>query len=189
MPSGEVAVTALLAEYEALRAEINRRSQAQQTLAVLCITASGAIASFALSRNLVPVLLLQPMLGACLGLLYADHGNSIHNIGRYLHDHTAARVDSLTRSKGLLAWERRGARDAATSRAVWLLPHAMIFMVSGVLALMLAFRPVWVRYPPTTGALRLTQMQSRILFVVDAVMVMACTAAFLFVFRRRNVKP
>jgi hypothetical protein len=74
-----------LAEYVALRQEIQNRSGPQQTLVGLNVTAIGTIGVIALTRRISPaVLLALPPICVTLGFLWMDHDRVIHDLGRYL---------------------------------------------------------------------------------------------------------
>ncbi len=68
MTTGDV-LTVVLAEYSALRAEVDRRSQAQQTLLNLAIALTGAVFAYAIANESLPVLLLQPIVAGSRGVV------------------------------------------------------------------------------------------------------------------------
>jgi hypothetical protein len=136
MATGDAAVTVLLAEYNALRAEIDRRSQAQQTLSNLALTLSGALVAYAIAHDSVVVLVLQPIVASALGLLYADHSLAIRRASRYLDRHLAVTLARLTKEPDLLLWE--GLVQSTRTRAwrpFWLLPPLLVFVGSSVAVL------------------------------------------------------
>jgi hypothetical protein len=76
-----------LAEYAALREEIQSRSGLQQTLIGVNITAIGALGGVVLSTETPPsALLLLPPICSTLGFLWLDHHGTIMQIGRYIGD-------------------------------------------------------------------------------------------------------
>ena len=76
---------ARLAEYATQRTEIGWRTQAQQTLLGLNVTAAGLVGSAALSGDgRRPLLLLLPYLCTALGMAWLDHGRSIASTARYI---------------------------------------------------------------------------------------------------------
>jgi hypothetical protein len=117
-PGGHVdratAVTVALAEFAGLREEITSRSTAQHTLMNLNLTAVGVVGGTVLSQHASPLLLLLlPVVGSALGILFFDHASWIENLGRYI----AATIQPIVAAAGgdrrLLSWEsdyRRGTR-------------------------------------------------------------------------------
>jgi hypothetical protein len=74
-----------LAEYAALRQEIQNRSGLQQTLLGLNVTAIAAIGGLVLSRRVSPaILLVLPPIVLTLGFLWVDHDRVIHDLARYI---------------------------------------------------------------------------------------------------------
>jgi hypothetical protein len=108
------AVTVALAEFAGLREEITSRSTAQHTLMNLNLTAVGVVGGTVLSQHASPLLLLLlPVVGSALGILFFDHASWIENLGRYI----AATIQPIVAAAGgdrrLLSWEtdyRRGTR-------------------------------------------------------------------------------
>jgi hypothetical protein len=86
-----IQMNALVAEFNAVRAEILFRATSQGTLMQINITAAGAIASFALAgsgnlRMLIIISILSPL----LGMLWIDHHNSIAKLGGYIKERIKA---------------------------------------------------------------------------------------------------
>jgi hypothetical protein len=76
---------ARLAEYTALRAEIQRRSTTQQALVALNLAASATIAGAVVASRLDDeFLLVLPLVSSVLGLLWLDHARNIELIGSYI---------------------------------------------------------------------------------------------------------
>lgn len=76
-----------LAEFEALRKEIENRSNAQHQLITLNLTAIGTFLGFVLSsRADLKLLLLLPILAPAIGLLYLDHAVVIGLMGSYIQN-------------------------------------------------------------------------------------------------------
>lgn len=81
----EAPIEVCLAEYAALRLEIQNRSGLQQTLISLNVTAIAAIGGLVLSRHVSPaILLVLPPIAVTLGFLWVAHDHVIHDLGRYL---------------------------------------------------------------------------------------------------------
>lgn len=102
--SDSVVLQVALAEFSALRAEISKRSEAQNSLLSLNITALGTVGGFVLSQKAdIKLLLLLPILSPVLGMLYLDHGTNIANIGRYIDERIKPIFSDLTRGSSQIA--------------------------------------------------------------------------------------
>jgi hypothetical protein len=74
-----------LAEFSALREEIQRRSTAQQAILALNVTAIGSIAGLALTEDGAgAVLSVLPLVSSILGLVWIDHARNIEAIADYI---------------------------------------------------------------------------------------------------------
>jgi hypothetical protein len=77
----------ILAEFSALRQEIEQRSNAQLALVTLNLTAVGAIGSFAIPKSeYSDLLILLAFICPSIGMLWVDHAFTIENIGDYIRD-------------------------------------------------------------------------------------------------------
>jgi hypothetical protein len=96
----------LLAEFKALRDEINQRATYCHTIININVIASGTVASFALGGDdRLNLLLILPILGPVLGLLWLDHSWAIRGMGDYIAG-LAVRVNVEAAGDGtLLGWE------------------------------------------------------------------------------------
>lgn len=86
--SPEASDEARLNEFQALRKEIDRRSDAQDKLLALLVTASAAIIGLLIKNDGLEArfaLVLATMAGA-LGVLWVDHARNIGMIGQYIRD-------------------------------------------------------------------------------------------------------
>jgi hypothetical protein len=90
-----------LAEFVALRQEIDRRSTMQHNLFALQLTASAVIFSFALSRHgWSGFLLIIPISTFMLSARYVDQMYDIQNAASYIRDELSEKVP------GKLGWEK-----------------------------------------------------------------------------------
>lgn len=90
----------MLAEYSALRSEVDRRANIQWNVLALQITSAGVIASLAISRPAdIALLLVIPLLSYMLGSRYILHDYHLKLISRYIRDSLSGRL------QGNLAWE------------------------------------------------------------------------------------
>jgi hypothetical protein len=80
-----VIMSALLAEFNAVRAEIIFRATSQATLMQLNITAAGTVAVFALADEARALtMIIIPILSPILGILWLDHDATIIKLGRFI---------------------------------------------------------------------------------------------------------
>lgn len=114
MADPSVAVSVVLAEFAALRAEIDRRSTAQHALIGLMLTVASAVSGTVLLHGeLVHLLLAVPFVAGAFGMLFIDHHWMICTIGRYIGGELHPVIRELAASgksdldARLLAWEER----------------------------------------------------------------------------------
>jgi hypothetical protein len=80
-----VIMTALVAEFNAMRAEILFRATSQATLMQLNITAAGTVAFFALADGTrAMTMIIVPILSPIFGILWLDHDATILKLGRFI---------------------------------------------------------------------------------------------------------
>jgi hypothetical protein len=80
-----VAMNALIAEFNAIRAEIIFRATSQSTLMQINITAAGTIAVFALANDrYILAMIIIPILSPVLGILWLDHDATIMKLGGFI---------------------------------------------------------------------------------------------------------
>lgn len=90
----------MLAEYAALRAEVDRRATVQWNVLALQLTSTGVIASLAISHTAeIGLLLVIPLSSYMLGSRYILHDFHLKLISRYIRDSLSGRLG------GNLAWE------------------------------------------------------------------------------------
>ncbi len=126
----------LLAEYAAVNQEIGRRSDAQQPLLALSITALAAIASVVVSRSSArPAVLLIPLVTATCGLLWLDHAKTIRTKGKYIGGQLrSAIVAELPDPDCLLQNEDLTRREELNLTARILANTSMLFFAASSLA-------------------------------------------------------
>lgn len=96
----------VLAEYNALRAEIQNRSNIQSTLLQLHLTALTLILGGALSEKLGPwIIFLIPFESTIFGLWWLDHSLVIMEIGTYIRESVEPRVSELLNVERAMYWE------------------------------------------------------------------------------------
>lgn len=95
-----VASQIMLAEYTALRTEVDRRATVQWNVLALQLTSTGVIASLAISHTSeIALLLVIPLSSYMLGSRYILHDFHLKLISRYIRDSLSGRLG------GHLAWE------------------------------------------------------------------------------------
>ncbi len=120
-PEVQLGDQVMLAEYGALRTEVDRRANTQWNILALQVTSTGVIASLALSHvSDIALLLIIPLSSYMLGSRYVLHDYHIKLINRYIRDSLSSRLG------GHLAWENwkisQIAPDIQPQR--WLTPTA-----------------------------------------------------------------
>lgn len=185
MAKGDLTGTALIAEYNSLRTEIDRRSQAQQTLSNLALTLTGATVAYALANDAIVVLLLQPIIASALGMLYADHGKAIRRAGRYVELHLAPALTDLADDARVLLWEKVAhSGGTGMTRLSWFVPPLLVFVGSslGVLVAALPAR-VFDRVARDSNLLQVPLPAVGLLWLAGLLMVLLAAWAFRSSFR------
>jgi len=96
----QIASQVMLAEYAALRTEVDRRASVQWNVLALQLTSAGVIASLAISHvSDIALLLVIPLSSYMLGSRYILHDFHLKLISRYVRDSLSGRLG------GHLAWE------------------------------------------------------------------------------------
>jgi hypothetical protein len=122
-PDAEAQVPAqiMLAEYAALRTEVDRRATIQWNVLALQLTSASVIASLAISHaSGAALLLVIPLSSYMLGSRYILHDFHLKLISRYIRDSLSERL------QGHLAWEnwKTSQLTADTGPQGWLTPTA-----------------------------------------------------------------
>ena len=97
--SADKAVDVVLAEFSALRAEINSRASYQQQITYWLLIITGTLVTIAINQQEILLLLMCPILTLFLAIRYADHGAQIARIGDYIERRLEHRLNEL-------GWER-----------------------------------------------------------------------------------
>lgn len=131
--TGDVDPAGVIAEFNALRAEISQRSTAQ----LACLTASlasGGLAFTTLADGATTTILLPSILSPCFGLLWVDHASQIFNIAKYIKKDLALQHRTIP-----LKWEAFANRFSVSPGRVHELglPSLLIFAVPAILSLAL----------------------------------------------------
>ncbi len=108
---------ALLAEFAALRAEIQRRSEAQDRLQVLLTATAGVVLPLAAQQR-PQILVCLSFVASLTGLAWADHAMQIKTLGSYIREVIECEVRRLA-GPNVMQWEHwfRGGLASADDRA------------------------------------------------------------------------
>ncbi len=145
----------MLAEYSALRTEIDRRANVQWNVYALQLASAGAISSLAISAaSNVALLLIIPLASYMLGSRYILHDFHIKPVHRYVRESLSDRL------RGKLQWEHWKEREFSEARdrplfrvAGWNVAHPTRLAFQGVAILALvavllsAANTWWTRHP------------------------------------------
>jgi hypothetical protein len=123
VPDAEVQLASqvMLAEYTALRTEVDRRATVQWNVLALQLTSTGVIASLVISHTSeIALLLVIPLSSYMLGSRYILHDFHLKFISRYIRDSLSGRLG------GRLAWEswKISQITSDTGPRGWLTPTA-----------------------------------------------------------------
>jgi len=143
MPDEKDAIDILLAEFNALRAEIGARSAAQATMMQLAVTAFGALAGLTFTQyGDHRLLLLIPIISTILGLIWLDHAANISNIGDFIKNQLMPALQKAAQMETLPDYEtvvRKYERTPGAFIRVFGLPPFLIFVLMPVVAMVLAW--------------------------------------------------
>jgi hypothetical protein len=135
-------VKVALAEFTALRDEIRRRSDAQQFVVNVNVTAVTAIAAVVLANisrsageddSPDELLFLVPFLTTALAVVWTDHHHAIGRIGAYIRLQLADLLRDATGEEEVMRWEEASAKRGNPYRLF--VAHAGIFLLPAATAL------------------------------------------------------
>lgn len=111
----------VIAEYAALRSEIDNRSNHQHLLVNLAATGSAALLAVGAARDtfIDEVLLVVPPFVLTLFVLYVDHWMAISRIGGYLRTDLRNVATRAGGAPGVFAWEEVSAKPPSTFDKAW----------------------------------------------------------------------
>jgi len=105
----QVASQIMLAEYAALRTEVDRRATVQWNVLALQLTSAGVIASLAISHaSDIALLLVIPLSSYMLGSRYILHDFHLKLISRYIRDSLSGRLGGTGSAKSDRCWSIAG---------------------------------------------------------------------------------
>ena len=142
-PMADQAVTVLLAEFQALRAEIASRSGAQAAMMQLTVTALGALAGLSFTQyGDRRLLLLIPVISTILGLVWLDHAANISNLGDFIRNQLMPALKNAAGMAELPDYEdvvRSYEKKPGGFLRMFGLPPFLIFILVPVVAIVIAF--------------------------------------------------
>jgi hypothetical protein len=94
--TSEQAVTVLLSEYDALKAEQRSRIGFRDQLLYAVLTAAAAITAVTATAGRLELLLVLPLAGTVLGWTHLHNDHMITQIGRYVRERLGPRLHTLT---------------------------------------------------------------------------------------------
>jgi hypothetical protein len=146
--STEKAINCTLAEFSALRSEIDDLGRAQRAVINLNISTAAAIIAFVLSQRASPLLLLvAPFASSAFGFLYETYTLHIRYIGDYIDQNIRPIIVGYTNDDRLFGWESHVRSKICTSGSSRL---AMQMAFTLLMPVVPAVSLVWV-LPYLTG--------------------------------------
>ncbi|MFD0361231.1 hypothetical protein ACFQZZ_07195 [Nocardia sp. GCM10030253] len=125
----KLVVDTALAEFSALRHELDELGRGQRTVMSLNITATAAIVTFILSQRVPPQLLLVvPYVSVALGLLYQTYTIHAQHLGEYINERIRPVLVEKCQDDRVFGWE--GYIRGTIYRTGWSqLPMKMAFIL------------------------------------------------------------
>lgn len=126
--STDVRLAALLAEYQANKAEMASRSNFQHAIVALNLTASSTVAGVVLAGSVDKTfLLVLTVMSSSLGLIWFDHGQGIYVLGDYLRNELWPAIEELAGGEALPLSERQKSWRVADRQ--FRIPFALAYLV------------------------------------------------------------
>jgi hypothetical protein len=155
LDKSEKAVDVVLAEYAALKTEINSRSSYQHHIVNWVLVVTGALLAVGLERQEVALLLIAPILTFFLVVRYADHSAQIARMGDYIQ----RRIEKCLPDLGWEEWlpseharprvGQKGLLAVVTSRGTFLTMEALPVVVG-----LVRFFPELLQIEPSMSSAR-----------------------------------
>lgn len=128
----------LIQEFNALRAEILARSNAQHTLLNLNVTILGTLIGLAIAGRGPQsqlLLLLVPLVSNSMGFLWLDHHTAVQRAGVYIERRIRPALRDLSQSVTLMSWENFFNDQfwrLKVSRTVFWAPLSILFLAAPI---------------------------------------------------------
>jgi len=104
---GSLSAQSIVAEFAALRSEIEDRSGHQRALVALNLTVLGTVTGYVLVSKANLILLVVPFFSTLLGLLWLDHAVVIGKLGAYLGEELRDELVTITGNPRIMGWEQK----------------------------------------------------------------------------------
>ena len=127
---------AVLAEFTALRNEIQERTRLQQQIKHLAIIIAGTVITFGLQQNEMSILLVLPILILFLYIGYADHSCHIARIGHYIKNEIGRKLSDLRWEEWLASGKAQPSIGSGGAMAI--LSTKGIFMIIEIFPVVIA---------------------------------------------------
>ena len=97
----------LVAEYQELRKEIDRRSREQFVCIVGSIASLGSVLAFVAKDTCKysPLLILVPWILCVFGFIWTDHAHHIFMLGSYIRKKIESQVNNLAKYQEVIGWQ------------------------------------------------------------------------------------
>ncbi|MFG1620193.1 hypothetical protein ACGFI3_46230 [Nonomuraea wenchangensis] len=163
----ERAVTVLLSEYDALKAEQRARIGIRDQLLYAVLTAAAAIAAVTATAARLELLLVLPLAGIVLGWTHLHNDHMITEIGRYVRTRLGPRLHALVDDATdipMFEWETDRGSDPRRRSRTWLQLAVTLaaFCVPPLAALII----VWAAGPHTPAVLAVSVLEAAALTVL-----------------------
>ena len=139
-----------LAEFKALRDEIQYRTVAQNTLVSITLVAAGAIAAVIFRSGdtvSAPLALVLAPLATATGLFWLDHAKAIFQIGAYIRGSLWPELEKAVGELPSYEKQAVAAKNLALARSVLLTPFLFIFFVpsvAGIIGVFTVSKSTWM---------------------------------------------
>ncbi|MEU5869588.1 hypothetical protein ABZ815_51085 [Nonomuraea sp. NPDC047529] len=167
MDTSEQAVTVLLSEYDALKAEQRSRIGTRDQLLYAMLTAAAAIAAVTATAGRLELLLVLPLAGLVLGWTHLHNDHLITEIGRYVRDRLGPRLHGLVDGVSdlpMFEWETEHRTDRRRISRRWL--QLAVNLASFCLPPLAALIVVWAAGPHAPAVLALSTLEASALAVL-----------------------
>ncbi|MEZ7132675.1 hypothetical protein ACBR40_45695 [Nonomuraea sp. AD125B] len=163
----ERAVTVLLSEYDALKAEQRCRIGTRDQLLYAVLTAAAAIAAVTATAARLELLLVLPLAGIVLGWTHLHNDHMITEIGRYVRTRLGPRLHALVDDATdipMFEWETDHGSDPRRRSRKWLQLAVTLaaFCVPPLAALII----VWAAGPHAPAVLAVSVLEAAALTVL-----------------------
>lgn len=121
----------LVAEYQKIREEIDRRSKEQFICISTSILAFGSVLGFISKSPEIysPLLIIIPWISSIFGLVWTDHSHHIFSLGSYIREKIENQINQIVRYKTEIGWEHYIHRERMKLRKLGRMPSFIVRML------------------------------------------------------------